>query len=260
MILLLLAYLPTCEGFRWRTHPKFSISLSAKKPNFEPIPRSSKTVLKDATEKDQMIVAIARVIPKISELLNSPSPVLYVEGNEFLESNLIGSFGRGPVVTKLFVREAYKNIVKLYFDSIDPNGLSSMILTGSPGIGKSLAVIYFLHYLATVPTNLKVVTLIHHLLGMRQITFVKNAESGLWEYGSSHDDLKGFQEEETLIIQDPGKTNQIQLLPQANNILVHSPDDREGVQLRELTSKLGWKIFIVPPCKRDELTSSTRIV
>ena len=75
--------------------------------------------------------------------------------NEFIEfrSNL-GLLTNRMVVKSIYVRESYKTLTKLISDAFTEEGVKSFVVTGTPGIGKTIFLHYFLWVLITRQTSI----------------------------------------------------------------------------------------------------------
>lgn len=87
----------------------------------------------------------------------------------------------GPLtadIQKIFIREHYKKLAQLLCNLAYQN----IILTGTPGVGKSYFAVYFVNFLLKTDTNYKSIQFRQHSQhGIVYFAFEKQEQGGVWQ-------------------------------------------------------------------------------
>jgi hypothetical protein len=149
----------------------------------------------------------------------------------------------------MLVRDCYRELANLYFHKIGSQWKNS-ILTGSPGTGKSLSVLYFLTEAVKIP-SIEVIVLEFRKFG--KLAFERH-KHGWKPFKAALNPLFMPNNYIGLYITDPGIRRELAEHHEGfHNLLIHSPTDFQEVKF--LVNKCCYDVFISPPCSEVEVQS-----
>jgi hypothetical protein len=150
----------------------------------------------------------------LNVLNNPPSDI-----NNIISFKKLNIFGTGANADKMLVRDCYRELANLYFHKIGSQWKNS-ILTGSPGTGKSLSVLYFLTEAVKIP-SIEVIVLEFRKFG--KLAFERH-KHGWKPFKAALNPLFMPNNYIGLYITDPGIRRELAEHHEGfHNLLIHSP-------------------------------------